>query len=59
MLTATLYSAVDGAPPYKLTVGVFENGMARVKLLEDSSLPARWEASIFVARVYDRQARRA
>lgn len=45
VLTATLYSAVDGAPPFALSMHVHENGMARMRIVEKNELPARWEVS--------------
>lgn len=43
VLAATLHSAATGAPHFDLKVFTFDNGAARVKVLEKTDMSPRWE----------------
>jgi hypothetical protein len=45
LLSATLYQAVDGAPPFDLRITTYASGSARMRIVENNGLPARWEVS--------------
>ena len=42
---AQLATAVPGAPPFDLTLRAYNTGAVRMRILEHSELPPRWEVS--------------
>ena len=42
-VTASLHSDAPGAPPFRLVIHLYDSGVARVKILEVTDLPPRWE----------------